>query len=167
MYNGGTIFGLSHVVPPGIVNLEMTLYLDFGSKGIGILAYPWFIRVIGTNKFPYIWIWISIFESENIDLTSSWIGAYFERPSVPSLSIDRRSNRSENRGSDVCDSFHLTYTRGLNRFRWIYSDSLETTICSRCCFPSQTRNPTIDDFGRSEASAFFRFESFSYKSVSR
>lgn len=54
VYNGGTIFGLSHVIPAGIVNLEMTLYVDLGSKGIRILAYPWFIRVIGTNKFPYI-----------------------------------------------------------------------------------------------------------------
>lgn len=126
----------------------MTLYLDLGSKGIRILAYPWFIRVIGTNKFPYIGIWISIFESENIDLTPSRIGTCFERPSVRSLLIDRRSNHSENRGADVCDSFHLTYTRGLNRFRWIYSDSVETTICSCYCFSTRSRNLTIDDFGR-------------------
>lgn len=47
-------FLVYHTVPAGIVNLEMTLYFDLGSKGIRILAYPWFIRVIGTNKFPYI-----------------------------------------------------------------------------------------------------------------
>lgn len=53
-YIMAAIFGLSRVAPGGTVNLGMTLYLDLGSKGITILAYPWFIRVIDTNKFPYI-----------------------------------------------------------------------------------------------------------------
>jgi len=145
-------FLVYHVTPAGTVNPGMTLYFDLGSKGIRILAYPWFIRVIDTNKFPYIWIWISIFESENIDSTSS--GSMFRgRAFSPSrLTVDRTAAKIER-----CDSFHLT--RGLNRFRWIYSDSLETTICSRCCSPTRSGNSTIDDLGAFEAS-FLLFESF-------